>query len=89
MPALPGLCYSPVDERDAVGIYRVLSYHVRLLIHEFGIRTAMGAQSRDILVLIGIRGYAWRSSAWQWGLAMGLAGAVALARRVMSEPGTD
>ena len=53
IPLRPGPAF---DERDAVGIYRVLSYHVRLRTHEFGIRTAIG-----------------------------LAGAVALARIIMGD----
>ncbi len=60
----------------AVGIYGVLSYQVRQRAHEFGVRLALGAQPRDIIVLVLKRGLIIGLV----GLAIGLAAAIALAR---------
>ena len=53
----------------AMGIYGVLSYDVARRRHEIGIRMALGAKSRDILLLIGREGLALTLT----GLLLGLA----------------
>jgi len=64
----------------AVGIYGVMSYVVSLRINEIGIRMALGAQPRDIWRLI-VGGGARLALA---GIAIGLAGALALTRLLSS-----
>ncbi len=64
----------------AVGIYGVLSYLVSRRTHEIGIRLAIGAGRTQVMGLI--LGHGLRLTAA--GLAMGLAGAFALARLMQS-----
>jgi predicted permease len=73
----------------AVGIYSMLSYSVARRTHEIGIRMALGADGRDVLSLMLAMG----GRLVLIGLAVGLAGSVALAQFLRSEvfqvPGTD
>lgn len=64
----------------ALGIYGVLSYSVSQRLREIGIRIAMGAQSRDILHLIGKKGLGLAAL----GAGMGAVISVALARAISS-----
>jgi putative ABC transport system permease protein len=64
----------------AIGLYGVLSYFVSQRIPEFGVRIALGAQSRDILFLVLKRGMGLVSA----GLAIGLAASFALTRLMQS-----
>ena len=59
-----------------IGIYGVTSYHVTQRTQEIGIRMALGAQMKDVLKLILKGGMALALI----GIAVGLAGAVALTR---------
>ena len=61
-----------------VGIYSVLSYTVRRRVREIGIRMALGAQIGDVLRLVLMEGM----KPTLLGLAIGLAGALALGRVV-------
>ncbi len=62
----------------AVGIYSVLSYAVRRRTREIGIRMALGAQVRDVLRLVVADGM----KPTLLGVAIGIAGALALSRVV-------
>jgi putative ABC transport system permease protein len=64
----------------AIGLYGVLSYFVSQRIPEFGVRMALGAQSRDILLLVLKRGMGLA----MLGLAIGLAASFALTRLMQS-----
>jgi putative ABC transport system permease protein len=63
-----------------VGLYGVMSYSVAQRTNEIGIRLALGAQSRDVLLMIVKQG----STLILVGLALGLAGAFAATRLVAS-----
>jgi putative ABC transport system permease protein len=60
----------------AIGIYGVVAYSVAQRVREIGIRLALGAQAGEVLKLVIGRGIA----PVLLGLALGLAGAVALSR---------
>jgi putative ABC transport system permease protein len=64
----------------AVGIYGVMSYSVSLRTNEMGIRIALGAQARDVLMLVMKRGL----SVALVGMAIGIAAAFALTRLMSS-----
>ena len=63
-----------------VGLYGVMSYSVVQRTNEIGIRLALGAQSRDVLLMIVKQG----SKLILLGLAIGLAGAFAATRVIAS-----
>ena len=64
----------------AVGLYAVMSYAVAQRRHEIGIRLALGAQGKDILTLVLTQGLVLTLV----GLALGLAGALAVTRVMAS-----
>jgi putative ABC transport system permease protein len=63
-----------------VGLYGVMSYSVAQRTNEIGIRLALGAQARDVLVMI-VKQASWLILL---GLVLGLAGAYALTRLIAS-----
>jgi putative ABC transport system permease protein len=64
----------------AVGIYGAMAYAVNQRTHEIGIRTALGAQRRDVLRLVMKDG----AKIALFGIASGIAGALALTRLMAS-----
>lgn len=64
----------------AVGIYGTMAYAVNQRTHEIGIRTALGAQRRDVLRLVMRDG----TKIALFGIASGIAGALALTRLMAS-----
>jgi putative ABC transport system permease protein len=63
-----------------VGLFSVLAYTVDRRMSEFGIRLALGATARDVMILIMGRGVLLTAL----GIAVGLAGALALTRFLQS-----
>ena len=64
----------------AVGIYGAMAYAVNQRTHEIGIRTALGAQRRDVLRLVMREG----TKIAFFGITSGIAGALALTRLMAS-----
>lgn len=64
----------------AVGIYSAMSYSATQRTHEIGIRTALGAQRRDILRLVMNDG----AKIALFGITIGIAGALSLTRLMAS-----
>jgi len=59
-----------------IGLYGVMSYNIASRINEFGIRMALGAQTKDVLMLVIRSGMVLTLS----GVVVGLAGSFALTR---------
>ncbi len=57
-----------------IGVYGVVNYSMTQRAHEIGIRTALGATRRDLMLLLVGRGLGWTLL----GVTVGLAGALAL-----------
>jgi putative ABC transport system permease protein len=62
----------------AVGLYGVLAYSVTSRTKEFGVRLALGATARAVLVLVVREGVAWATL----GLVLGVAAAIAAGRLI-------
>lgn len=65
---------------SATGVYGVMAYAVEQRRRELGIRLALGARRKDVLKLVVGQGMRWVLA----GLALGLAGALALSRVLAS-----
>jgi len=64
----------------AIGLYGVISYAMAQRTKEIGLRIALGARSGDVLRMVGVQAGALMLA----GLALGLGGAMAVARLVSS-----
>jgi putative ABC transport system permease protein len=64
----------------AVGIYGVISYSVSLRTHEIGVRMAIGAQPRDVMIMVLRQGMGLSAC----GLVLGLAGSLGAGRLLRS-----
>ncbi|MCP4658522.1 MAG: ABC transporter permease [bacterium] len=62
----------------AIGLYGVLSYFVKQRRHEIGVRIALGARTADVRAMILKRGMLLTAGGLAFGLAIGVAGAIAL-----------
>jgi ABC-type antimicrobial peptide transport system permease subunit len=63
-----------------VGVFSVLAYTVDRQMREFGVRLALGATQRDLMVLVMRRGLALSLG----GVVLGVAGALILTRHLQS-----
>ena len=79
-PAILGLFAALALILAVVGIYGAMAYAVNQRKHEIGIRTALGAQRRDVLRLVMRDG----AKIALFGIALGMAGAFALTRLMAS-----
>jgi ABC-type lipoprotein release transport system permease subunit len=75
-----GFCSCAALILAVVGIYGATAYAVNQRTHEIGIRTALGAQRRDVLRLVMKDG----TKIALFGIASGMAGALALTRLMAS-----
>jgi putative ABC transport system permease protein len=64
----------------AIGIYGVMSYSVASSVREIGVRLALGARAQDVAAMFVRRGLVLTAA----GLALGVAGALALTRLLSS-----